>query len=239
MQNTFCTDHAPVASHTRQSIAAAAARAAENAHNGILVRHAGRIALQALVPVPEPVVQPTLEEIRAAIPDHGIMLPEFFQLFLSRVRSSGSYKAFLVNFQALAAQDPVTGLIFAKVTPAQASAMQNADGNATAPTPKPDVPLTLEGIALAVARAANNTDNQIYMGGAWRATTGKAPMDPTPLTLDEIRAAIPEQGITVRDLIYLFHSRLAHNMDSFNMFISLIVTVAQQDPCTNLIFLRK
>jgi hypothetical protein len=117
--------------------------------------------------------------------------------------------------------------------------MQNADGNATAPTPKPTVPLTPEGVAAAVTRAANNMDNQIYMGGAWRATTGKTPLDPAPLTLDEIRAAIPEQGIAVRDLVYLFHTRLAHNMDSFNMFISLIVTVAQQDPCTNLIFLWK
>jgi hypothetical protein len=239
MQNTFCTDRAPVASHTRQSIAAAAVRPAQNAHNCILVSAAARIACKARVPLPEPLVPPTLVEMRAAIPDYGIIRPEFFQLFLSRFRGE-SHKAFLVNLQALAAQDPVTELIFANITSAQTSAMQNADGNVTAPSPKPTVPLTREAIAAAASRTAQNMDNMIYMGvGAWCATTRRKPLSAVPATLDEIRAAVPEDGITLRDLIHLFHTRLASNRDSVEIFISQVVAVAQQDPATNLIFLRK
>jgi hypothetical protein len=239
MQNTFCTDHTPVASHTRQSIAAAAARAAQNAHNGILVGAAARIACRSRVLRPEHLIPPTLVEMRAAIPDHGIMLPEFFQLFLSRVRGE-SHNAFLVNFKALAAQDPVTELIFAKITPEQASAMQDVNGNAAAPSPKPVVPLTREDIAAAASRAALNMDDRIVMGvGAWRATPSTMPFNRVPPTLDEIRAAIPEDGIMLRDIVRQFHTRLASNHDSVEKFISQVVSVAQQDPRTNLIFLRK
>jgi hypothetical protein len=43
----------------------------------------------------------------------------------------------------------------------------------------------------------------------------------------------------LRDFIRSFHTRLASNRDSVEMFISRVVAVAQQDPATNLIFLRK
>lgn len=238
MQNTFCTDRTPVASHTRQSIAAAAARAAQNAHNDILISAAARIANKECLPLPGPQIPPTLVEMRAAIPDHGIMLPEFFQLFLFRVRGE-SHKAFLVNFKVLATQDPVTELIFAKITPAQASSIQDVNGNATAPSPKPDVPLTCEATAAAAARAAQNMDNRICMALAWRAITSRTPLDAVPPTPDEIRAAVPEDGITTHDLVRSFYTRLASDRDSFDMFISQVKAVAQQDPATNLIFLRK
>jgi hypothetical protein len=118
--------------------------------------------------------------MRAAIPDHGVMLPEFFQLFLSRVRGE-SHKAFLVNFRALAAQDPITELIVTKITPAQASAIQDANGNVAASSPKPAVPLTRETIAAAAARAAQNMDDRIGMGvSAWRATARRTPLGAVP-----------------------------------------------------------
>ncbi|KAM0710423.1 hypothetical protein Q7P35_002785 [Cladosporium inversicolor] len=233
-------DRAPVASHTRQNIAAAAVRAATYTDRGILVRVAGRIARQASPRQPGPLIPPTLEEMRAAIPDHGIMLAEFFELFFSRVRGSEDHAAFFANFKALAAQDPVTELIFAKITPAQASAMQDANGNVPISTSSnsrinPVAPPTGEALAAAASRTAQNMDNMIYMGGAWHVTGTNA----VPPTLEGIRAAIPEEGITVHALVRPFSARLLSNMDSCKVFISLVITVAQQDPVTNLVFLRK
>ncbi|GAB7333264.1 hypothetical protein MBLNU13_g04908t2 [Cladosporium sp. NU13] len=220
MQNTFCTDRTTVASHTRQSIAAAATRAAQNVHNGFLVGAAASIARE------EP-----------AIPDHGIMLPEFFELLLSRVRNFEGYSAFLASFQAAAAQDPDTQLIFHKIIMAQASAIQNANANTTTTTTTTSSsPPATTTTALSPAR---NVDHGTYMGGAWCATTSGTPLNAVPPTLEEIRAAVPEGGITVHDLIRLFHTCLVGNLDRLKTFISQITTVAHQDPVTNLVFPRK
>lgn len=110
----------PVASRTRQSTAAAAIRAAHNAGRPILVAGACQIALQSRGTFAETATQPTAEEVRAAIPEHGIMIHELFQLFIARLISLDSLKSFVATFQSVAAQDPVDQLIFPRVNPSSA-----------------------------------------------------------------------------------------------------------------------
>ena len=114
----FHSVFSPVASRTRQGTAAAAARAAQNANQQILVVGACKLALQSRAgKLAEPAIQPTPEEIRAAIPEHGIMIHELFELFIARLPTIESLNAFNAHFQSVAAQDPVDELIF----PAQES----------------------------------------------------------------------------------------------------------------------
>lgn len=111
----FHTVASPVASRTRQSTAAAAICAAHNAGQPILVAAACQIALQSRGTFAEPATQPTAEEVRTAIPEHGIMIHELFQLFIARLLSLDSLRAFVATFQSVAAQDPVDQLIFPRV----------------------------------------------------------------------------------------------------------------------------
>lgn len=112
----------PVASRTRSGTAAAAARAASNTHQWIAVSGACKLALESRGgKLAEPAIQPTPDEIKAAIPEHGIMIHELFQLFIARLPTLDSLQAFVANFQSVAAQDPVDMLIF----PITSSAVQS------------------------------------------------------------------------------------------------------------------
>ena len=114
----FHSVFSPVASRTRQGTAAAAARAAQNANKQVLVAGACKLALMSRAgKLAEPANQPTPEEIRAAIPEHGILIHELFELFIAHLSTIESLKSFNADFQSVAAQDPVDELIF----PAQES----------------------------------------------------------------------------------------------------------------------
>ena len=109
----FHTTPTPVASRTRQGTSAAAARAAENANQTIYVSGPCKLILQSRAgKLASPAIQPTPDEIRAAIPEHGIVIEELFELFIARLPTLASLTAFNVDFQSVAAQDPVDMLIF-------------------------------------------------------------------------------------------------------------------------------
>lgn len=109
----FHTTPTPVASRTRQGTSAAAARAAENANRTIYVSGPCKLALQSRAgKLATPAIQPTPDEISAAIPEHGIVMEELFELFIARLPTLESLKAFNADFQSVAAQDPVDMLIF-------------------------------------------------------------------------------------------------------------------------------
>lgn len=111
------TVSSPVASRTRQGTAAAA-RAAQNANKQVFVSGACKLALQSRAgKLAEPAIQLTPQKTRAAIPEHGIMIHELFELFIARSPTIESLNAFNADFQSVAAQDPVDELIF----PAQES----------------------------------------------------------------------------------------------------------------------
>jgi hypothetical protein len=106
--NTSINNAGPVASRTRRgTIVAAAARAAQNSDQGILAAEAGRIAIKARVKLPESIIAPTLEEIRAAMPEHGIILSDFFKLFISRLTSAADHKEFLGTSTPLPRRTPL------------------------------------------------------------------------------------------------------------------------------------
>jgi hypothetical protein len=102
----------------------------------------------------------------------------------------------------------------------------------------PDLNYSSQDIASAAARAAQNPDDGVFMGRAWRAER-EALYLPTkpglPLTLQEIRAAVPSDGLSVNALIRLFWDRL-EGRGAIDTFIKDVKTVARQDPITNLIF---
>jgi hypothetical protein len=102
----------------------------------------------------------------------------------------------------------------------------------------PDLNYSSQDIASAAARAAQNPDDGVFMGRAWRAER-EALYLPTkpglPPTLQEIRAAVPSDGLSVNALIRLFWDRL-EGRGAIDTFIKDVKTVARQDPITNLIF---
>jgi hypothetical protein len=67
----------------------------------------------------------------------------------------------------------------------------------------------------------------------------KESLTSTVPTVEEIRAAIPEQGINVRDLIRPFKREVGREKEMINLFISRVKQVAVQDPSTKLIHLKK
>ena len=233
--HTLNTDASPVASRTRQAITAAAARAALNADHGILVLEAARIALKSRVGLPEPITPLTLEEVRAAIPEHGIMLPEFFKLFISRITSVEDNRTFLAYFRSAAVQDPVTQLVFLRPGPPKTPVVREFSVY--------DMGLedtySSQDISHAATRAAQNSDESIYMGGAARATRAASSRTSefVPMTLGEIRAAIPVEGISIQALIHHFYARL-RGRDAIDAFVGHVKSVARQDPVTNLVFLK-
>lgn len=117
---TFHTIPTPVASRTRQATTAAAARAAHYAGQPFMVADACKIALLTRGNLTEPAIQPTPEEIRATIPEHGILLHELFQLFIARLPTLDSLDTFVADLQCVATQDPVDQLIFPQVKPSSA-----------------------------------------------------------------------------------------------------------------------
>ena len=104
-QTPFHTNPTPVASRTRQGTSAAAARAAENANQTIYVSGPCKLALQSRAgKLANPAIQPTPAEIKAAIPEHGIVIEELFELFIARLPTLASLTAFNADFQSVAAQ---------------------------------------------------------------------------------------------------------------------------------------
>lgn len=53
-------------------------------------------------------------------------------------------------------------------------------------------------------------------------------------TLDEVKAAIPEQGIALGDLVKMFKKRVT-GKENTSYFISLVKQAGKQDPATKLI----
>ena len=59
-----------------------------------------------------PAIRPTPDEIKATIPEEGIVTEELEELLIARLPTFESRKAFNADFQAVAAQDPVDQLMF-------------------------------------------------------------------------------------------------------------------------------
>lgn len=93
-------------------------------------------------------------------------------------------------------------------------------------------------ISPAVARAHANQDLPV-VAIVWRGTLHDPPTETTSpvqsLTLEQVRAGIPEEGITCFALYDLFRSQVASEKD-MRAFISLVQTAAVQDPETGYIF---
>lgn len=56
-------------------------------------------------------------------------------------------------------------------------------------------------------------------------------------TLEEVKAAIPEEGIAITELVRLFKKRVIGNKTTF--FISLVKQAGKQDPVTKMIHPKK
>jgi len=249
MQNTFSTDSTPVSSHTRQSIAAAAARAAENVDMVILMKHAANIAMEEHAKLPGPVLRlppPTAEEMRATIPEHGIMLAELFErLHLAQViKDPSNFHVFKDAFQSVAVQDPVTQLIF----PLPVGTTKNISRWKKGTKAFEIVNRSKREIALAADRAAQNPDDHIFFMGsalsaAREARRNKKTKSASPPTLKQVRAAIPDDGILVTDLVRLFYPRIkrsgVRNREAVYAFVAQVKAVAKQDLSTGLIFPKK
>lgn len=104
----------PVASRTRAAQRSAAAARAQNAGDGVLVSKAWVAVAAERDWTADPIgVPPTLEEVRAAIPEQGIETAELIRVFYPRVWGHSAC-AFIAQIQELARQDPVTKMVFLK-----------------------------------------------------------------------------------------------------------------------------
>lgn len=114
MQNTNSTAEVPIAHRTRNQLSAAAARA-QSAANGVLVGQGWRIVwLDGAPSTGLTGLPPTLEEVKAAIPEQGIAVADLVRAFYPRVKGPGAFP-FIAQIQEVAKQDPVTKLIFPKM----------------------------------------------------------------------------------------------------------------------------
>ncbi|GAB7333263.1 hypothetical protein MBLNU13_g04907t1 [Cladosporium sp. NU13] len=110
---TFHKITGPITFDHTQRVAAASAHAALNAHKWISISVACQLALEVRDgKMAEPAMQPTPEEIKAAIPEHGIRIDALVALFIARLPNVESFDAFNADFQFVAALDPLEKLIF-------------------------------------------------------------------------------------------------------------------------------
>lgn len=117
MQNTnFTTTEGPIAHRTRSKVLSTAAARAQEADNGMQASRALRAAVEQNRRAPGFAAPPTLGEVQAALPEEGIAVLALLGLFVAAVASSEeAMQEFTEQIEQLAAQDPVTQLIFPKM----------------------------------------------------------------------------------------------------------------------------
>lgn len=69
------------------------------------------------------------------------------------------------------------------------------------------------------------------LGGTPSASRVGSPAPPALPTLEEVKAAIPEEGIILGELVKLFKKRVS-GKDGTSYFISLVKQAGKQDPAT-------
>ena len=147
---------------------------------------------------------PTLDQVKAAIPEHGIPLEELSRLF-DTMQTGTSVAHFLKLVAKAGKQDPSTNLIIPKKR-------SKAAHKNTSVTAQP-----------------NGTAATFHSGAQ---ADGPAPV--VPPTLEEVKAAIPEEGITLSDLVRLFRRRVT-GKEAISHFIELVTKSSKQDPATKLL----
>ena len=73
--------------------------------------------------------------------------------------------------------------------------------------------------------------------GTPSASRAGSPAPATLPTLDEVKAALPEEGIAITTLVKLFKGRVFKEQTPF--FISLVKQAGKQDPITKMIHPKK
>lgn len=246
---------------------------------------------------PSPSTPLTLEQVQAAIPEHGITLEDLRTLFRPYITGFEGMVHFLQLVIEGAERDPITKLIMPKgeneTPPERVPGYREPDDTDETDVVTPSTPLTLEqvkaaipehGIALRelhnfvkphiasmgflevakllarsgeydpakelfmprkkskIARKNTHATTQTtgtaatFHSGAQ--AVGLAPV--VPLTVEEVKAAIPEEGIALGDLVKLFKDRVILKGDeAITHFIKLVKKSGKQDATTKLIVPKK
>lgn len=146
----------------------------------------------------------TLEQVKAAIPEHGIALRELHNFIKPHIASMG----FLQVAKLLAHSgeyDPAKKLFMPR------KKSKSARKNTPATTHFTGTAATFHSGAQA---------------------DGRAPV--VPPTLEEVKAAIPEEGIAFSDLARLFRRRVI-GKEAISHFVELVIRSSEQDPATKLL----